>query len=234
MKTNEEIRKFVTSHEKRFFVSVDYYGNIIGTKKAYKVELADEVRWVYFNYGNPHILSEKQMKTLTPTREDAMELAEIMRREREARRKKEAEANKKILDKAASILHDKYYHITDKNGKVKDEYKNIYAEASKMVERYGYEPDESVKLFQCIAKLKHYIKTGMIYSQGRSFTKDSVARIEYGKGSMRIIFADGSSIIPKEESTMCLLNTIFGEKFDAWYFEDVTEPIGEKDQFKKC
>lgn len=234
MKTNEEIRKFVTSHEKRFFVSVDYYENIISVKKAYKVELADEVRWVYFNYGNPHILSAKQMKTLTPTREDAMELAEIMRREREARKKKEAEANKKILDKAASILHDKHYYITDNNGKVKDEYEKIYAEAASMVYRYGYKPDETEELKSCVAELKHYIRTGMIYSQGRSFTKDSVARIEYGKESMKIIFADGSSIIPKEKSTMCLLKTIFGEKLDAWYFEDVTEPMGEKDQFKKC
>lgn len=234
MKTSKELIAFVKSHEKRFFVSVDYYGNIIDIKKAYKVELADEVRWVYFNYGNPHILSAKQMKTLTPTREDAMELAEIMRREREARRKKEAEANKKILDKAASILHDRHYYITDKNGKVKDEYKEIYDEAASMVYRYGYKPDESEELRQCVAELKHYIRTGMIYSQGRSFTKDSVARIEYGKESMKIIFADGSSIIPKEESTMCLLMTIFGQKLDGWYFEDVIEPMGEKDQFKRC
>lgn len=211
MRTNKQLRDFVRSHEVRYLVFIDrcIYGYAIGVKRVYKVDVEGHTQWVRFSYGTPYIVGEDDVKlNLFKTRKEAEERAEAMRMVREAKKKKEAEERKKILDKAASILHDNYSCMTDKNNKLKDEYKKIYAEAAKMVQRYGYEPDKSEQLRQYVKRLERYVRTGAIaLDAGTTITKASVIRIDK---YYNVTLTDGTVIAPKDDDVIDLLRAIFG------------------------
>lgn len=211
MRTNKQLRDFVRSREMRFLAFIDEYsyGSTIGIKKAYKVDVEGHALWVRFGYGTrPYIVGEYDVKhNLFKTREEAEERAEAMRKVREVKRKEEVEERKKILDKAAEILHDRYYDITDKKGKLKDEYKMIYDAAEDMVRRYGSEPDTSEVLRRYIKTLETYIMTGMIViDDNTSISKAAISKIR--KNSVTLI--DNTTIKLDDVCVTTLLQRIAG------------------------
>lgn len=211
MRTNKQLRDFVRSHEVRYLVFIDrrIYGYAIGVKRVYKVDVEGHTQWVRFSYGTTYIVGEDDIKlNLFKTRKEAEERAEAMRMVREVKKKEEAEERKKILDKAASILHDNYFRMTDKDNKLKDEYKKIYAEAAKMVQRYGYEPDKSELWRRYANLLERYVRTGAIaLDAGTTITKASVIRIDK---YYNVTLTDGTVIAPKDDDVIDLLRAIFG------------------------
>lgn len=64
-------------------------------------------------------------------------------------------------------------------------------------------------------RLKKYIKDGFINVKGKTFTKESVVRIDWGKETANVILK-GGKVINVEKDEMYIICTIFGENYSEY------------------
>ena len=227
----KQLRDFIKSHEMRYFVERPDYSDKTHIKKAFKVEINKTEYWVYFCYGDRPELKEE--RCLLKTMEEARAKAQKMREAYQKQKKENAAARKAKFEEVTRYLNNfDMWGVTEWDGDVQvvipegrdfvKAIKNLYA---RIPDREKDDEQTYIRL------LENYIKTGTIYTQGMSFSKEHVVGVKYGKyGFVEIELINGTTIIPKSESVNNLIKTIFGKSLDSWSFDDVKEPIDEYDK----
>lgn len=227
----KQLRDFIKSHEMRYFVEHPDYSGKTHIKKAFKVEINNNVYWLYFIYGDRPELKEERY--LLKTMEEAKAKAQYIREAYQKKNKENAAARKAKLEEVTRYLHDfSMWDITkwDGNAQVVNPEGRDFVKAFK--DLYARIPDrEKDDEHTYIRLLENYIKTGTIYTQGISFSKEHVVSVKYGKdGAVEIELINGTTITPKSESVTNLIKTIFGIRLDSWSFSDVKVPTDEYDK----
>ena len=221
----KQLRDFIKSHEMRYFVEHSECSGQTHIKKAFKVEINKTEYWVYFSYGD--IPKLKEERCLLKTMEEAEAKAQKMRESHQKQKKEKAAARKAKYEEVTRYLNNfSMWDITEwyDNEKVVKTEGRDFVEAIKGL--YVQIPDREKDDEQTyIRLLENYIKTGTIYTQGMSFSKEHVVSVKYGKyGAVEIELINGTTIIPKSESVTNLIKTIFGNRLDSWSYNDVKEP----------
>lgn len=234
MKENKikQLRDFIKSHEMRYFVEKSEYSIKTHIKKAYKVEINNNVLWVHFCYGNYPVIKDERI--LLKTMDEAKAKAKKWRDEYQSKKKKDADKYQSMLEDVTKFLNDfswydyKYWDSEEikPNGQP-------FAEAIRRV--YDCMPrreKDDEKTY--IELLENYIKNGTIYTQAMSFRKEHVVSVKYGEyGAVQIELVNGTTIIPKSKGVTNLIRIIFGDRLDTWSYNDVKEPTDKYDKIKE-
>lgn len=227
----KQLRDFIRSHEMRYFVEQYEYRDQMYIKKAFKVEINNQVYWVYFSYGDqPEIKDERiLLKTMAEAKAKAQKLRdEIKRKKAEAAAKRKAE-----LEYVTKFLNDfNWYSYQDWNSEEIKPQGQPFAQAIKRV--YANMPRKEKDDEQTyINLLEYYIKHGTIYTQAKSFRKEQVVSVRYGEqGAVEVELVNGTTIIPKSNAVTNLIKTIFGDRLDSWSYNDVKEPTDKFDKIE--
>lgn len=216
----------------RYFVVYNYNSGQTHIKKAFRVEIGNDLYWLHFRNGKrPEIITEN---TLVKTMAEAKAKAEKLREAHKKKKAKEAKEKKEKLDEVTSYLEClNVWDILKNYNEIKQECQP-FVDAVKRV--YKHLPDEqkTEEKQAHINMLLRYIKTGTFYSQGRMFRKEQVVQIEYGKdGSVRVELTNGDKITPVNRNFTSLIKAVFGDNTDPWYYADVKYPEGEKDVIER-
>jgi hypothetical protein len=225
----KQLRDFIRSHEMRYFVEQYTYRNQVYIKKAFKVEINNQVYWIYFSYGDqPEIKDERiLLKTMDEAKAKAQKLRdEIKRKKAEAAAKRKA-----MLEDVTNFLNElNWYNFHKWNSEeIKPEWQP-FAEAIRRV--YAQMPRREKDDEQTyIELLENYIKHGTIYTQAKSFRKEHVVSVRYGEqGAVEIELVNGTTITPKSNAVSNLIKTIFGDRLDSWSYPYVQEPTDKFDK----
>ena len=229
----KQLRDFIKSHEKRYFIESSRYNGQVNIKKAFKVEINNIEYWVHFLYGcRPEIKNER---ILVNTLDEAKAKAQKWR-EANQKKNKEADANKKAkLEEVAEFLNGfNWYDYTDWK---RNEINPIGQPIAKAIKRlYNNMPSREKEDQQTyIYLLERYINTGTIYTQALAFRKEHVVSVKYGEdGAVQIEIINGKTIIPKSQAVTNLIKTIFGHNQDGWSYKSIKKPSDEHDIVEKC
>ena len=225
----KQLRDFIKSHEMRYFVEHTGYSNQTHIKKAFKVVINGNEYWVYLACGNrPEIKNER---ILLKTMDEAKAKAQKLRDQHREKNKEVAAKKQAMLEEVTKFLNDFEWYdyrnwrteeITQKGKPLAEAIKRVYL---------GMPRREKDDEQTYINLLENYIRYGTIYTQALSFRKEHVVSVKYGEnGEVKVELTNGTTIIPKSDSVINLISTIFGARLDSWSYNDVKKP---KDEFDK-
>jgi hypothetical protein len=227
----KQLRDFIESHEMRYFVQHYEWSNQTYIRKAFKLVINDNEYWIHFiNSSRPEIISEK---ILLKTMEEAKAKAQKLRDQHREKNKEVAAKEQAVLEDVTKFLNsfDWYDYrnwrteeITQKGKPLAEAIKRVYLAMPRR------EKDDEQTY---ISLLENYIRYGTIYTQALSFRKEHVVSVKYGEnGEVKVELTNGTTIIPKSDSVINLISTIFGTRLDSWSYNDVKEPKDKYDQIE--
>ena len=204
----KKLRDFIKSHERRYFVTYQDYSGQTHIKKAFKVEINNDVYWLYFRYGDrPEIIAEN---TLVKTMAEAKAKAEKLREAHKRKKEKEAKEKKEKFTEVTKYLER--FDTWDLRKGYGDEIKQ---ECQPFV-------DAITRIFNRLPDKQN---------QGKMFRKEQVVQIEYGKdGSVCVELTNGDKITPADRNFTSLIKAVFGSNTDGWYYTSVEYPEKERDE----
>ena len=231
----KQLRDFIKSHEMRYFIETSEYSGKVYIKKAFKVEINNNVYWVYFSYGNRPELKDERY--LIRTMEEAMARAQKWR-DAHQKKKKEAIANEKAkLAEVTEYLEniEYYYGLTEGYGDnevVKEHYQPLVNAISRIYLHLPSKEKDDMNTY--VDTLVRYIQTGTIYTQGMSIRKEHIVSVKYGEDeSVQIELVNGVKIIPVSRAVTNLIKVIFGSPSDRWSYRTVRFPEGKYDNIEE-
>jgi len=227
----KQLRDFIESHEMRYFVQHYEWSNHTYIRKAFKLVINDNEYWIHFiNSSRPEIISEK---ILLKTMEEAKAKAQKLRDQHREKNKEVAAKEQAVLEDVTKFLNSfdwygyRNWHtkeITQKGKPLAEAIKRVYLAMPRR------EKDDEQTY---ISLLENYIRYGTIYTQALSFRKEHVVSVKYGEnGEVKVELTNGTTIIPKSDSVINLISTIFGTRLDSWSYNDVKEPKDKYDQIE--
>lgn len=227
-KSSAELRKFIRSHEARYFADIDDYGCIC-IRKAYKVKIDKATYWIRFGFGGvyPRLVPKrtKLVETFKEAREEVQRLRNIQLQE-------EKEYEDKVKE-VANFLDNHYWRIgrrlTEDESFLNPDEQLLAREIRRLYYILPNQERDDDRTY--IRLLENYIKHGIIYTQALSFRKEQVVCVKYASESktVQVELINGTTIIPKSNSVVKLIKTIFGERLDSIYDPEVKLPTGNRD-----
>jgi hypothetical protein len=233
IKSSAELRKFIKSnHEVRYFADLNRHGQV-RIHKAYKVKIEKAAYWIHFEYGlQPCLVPER--RKLVETMEEAKEEVQKLRNIKLQERKKYGDKLKEVA-KFLDRYHWKIGCFTEDSSLNPDPDERLLAREIRRLYRSmpNQEKDDEETY---TGLLENYIKHGTIYTQALSFRKEHVVCVRYASGSrtVQVELINGTTIVPKSESVVRLIKTIFGDRLDSIYCPDVKVPTGGCDLIGKA
>ena len=172
----KQLRDFIKSHEMRYFVENSKYSSQTHIKKAYKVEINNNVFWVHFCYGDSPVIKDERI--LLKTMDEAKAKAKKWRDEYQSKKIKDADKYQSMFEDVTNFLNGFSWYDYKVWGS--DEIKpngQPFAEAIRRV--YDCMPRLEKDDEQTYIKLlENYIKNGTIYTQAMSFRKEQEVRVK--------------------------------------------------------
>lgn len=112
-------------------------------------------------------------------------------------------------------LYEKMAEQTMKNINVLESISYKYMPASLYLPKNLIERTNDNCWFDKYNRLQRYIKDGYINVMGKTFTKENVVRIDWGKETANVILK-GGKLIHVEEEEMYIIRSIFGENYSEY------------------
>lgn len=226
----KKLRDFIKSHEMRYFVTYQDYIGQTHIKKAFKVEINNNVYWLYFRYGDrPEIIAEN---TLVKTMAEAKAKADKLREAHKRKKEKESKEKKEKFTEVTKYLErfDTWDLRKGYGDEIKQECQPFVDAITRIFNRLpDKQKQDETQAF--INMLLRYIQTGTFYNQGKMFRKEQVVQIEYGKdGSVCVELTNGDKITPADRNFTSLIKAVFGSNTDGWYYTSVEYPEKERDE----